>query len=116
METVGWRDSPRPDSETKSELAKSDPNANILSMNFMLPESLLSVIVCPETHQSLRVAEEAMLTALNKRLSAGQLNNRGGELLTQPLEAGLVREDGKYLYPVLGGIPVMLIEEAIALP
>ena len=32
------------------------------------------------------------------------------------LDGGLVREDGKFLYPVRNGIPIMLIEERIAVP
>ena len=35
--------------------------------------------------------------------------------MTASLSEGLVREDGKILYPVDDGIPVMLIDEAIAL-
>ena len=33
----------------------------------------------------------------------------------EPPSAGLVREDGKILYPIADGIPVMLIEESIEL-
>jgi uncharacterized protein YbaR (Trm112 family) len=35
--------------------------------------------------------------------------------VTGRLEAGLVRADGKVLYPIRDGIPVMLVEEGIAL-
>ena len=35
--------------------------------------------------------------------------------MSQPISEGLVREDGKILYPVDDGIPVMLIEESIEL-
>jgi uncharacterized protein YbaR (Trm112 family) len=33
----------------------------------------------------------------------------------EPIEAGLVREDAQYLYPVRDDIPVMLIGEGIEL-
>ena len=35
--------------------------------------------------------------------------------MTRVLSEALVREDGKVLYPVDDGIPVMLIEESIEL-
>ena len=41
--------------------------------------------------------------------------NRGGELVTEPVREGLVREDGLFLYPVRDDIPIMLIDEAIPL-
>jgi uncharacterized protein YbaR (Trm112 family) len=34
----------------------------------------------------------------------------------EPLSDGLVRQDGKVLYPVRDGIPVMLADEGIPLP
>ena len=44
------------------------------------------------------------------------LRNRTGQPVTENIEGGLVREDGKFLYPVRNSIPVMLIDEAIPLP
>ena len=48
-------------------------------------------------------------------VEGGRLRNRGGQAVTQPIDEGLVREDGKVLYPIDDGIPVMLIEESIEL-
>ena len=54
--------------------------------------------------------------ALNaERSTAATLRNRGGEPVRAAISEGLVREDGKVLYPVDDGIPVMLIEESIEL-
>jgi len=33
--------------------------------------------------------------------------------VTEPIQAGIIREDGQYLYPVRDDIPIMLIGEAI---
>ena len=38
-----------------------------------------------------------------------------GEAVESAISEALVREDGKVLYPVDDGIPVMLIEESIEL-
>jgi uncharacterized protein YbaR (Trm112 family) len=76
---------------------------------------LLEILVCPETKQSLTLASPELLERLRRELEAGRLRNRGGQPVTQAIAEGLVREDGKVLYPVDDGIPVMLIEESIEL-
>jgi uncharacterized protein YbaR (Trm112 family) len=76
---------------------------------------LLSILVCPENHQPVRMADAALLGRLNERIRAGVLRNRQGDLLTKPIEEALVREDGKCVYVIEDGIPNMLIDERIEL-
>jgi uncharacterized protein YbaR (Trm112 family) len=76
---------------------------------------LLEILVCPETKQRVTEASAETLENLNAEIAAGRLRNRGGEALSRPIAEGLIREDGKVLYPVDDGIPVMLIEESVAL-
>ncbi len=45
----------------------------------------------------------------------GKITNRGGKIVENPLDGGLIREDKKFLYPIDDGIPIMLIDEAISL-
>jgi len=78
-------------------------------------EELLEILVCPETHQPVKPAAQAVLDALNARIRSGELRNRGGEPVEKELHEGLLREDGKVLYPVDEDIPVMLIDESIEL-
>jgi uncharacterized protein YbaR (Trm112 family) len=70
---------------------------------------------CPETHQPIALAEPSVIERLNQQIAAGQLKNRAGQPVKEKLDGGLVREDRKFLYPVRGNIPVMLIDEAIPL-
>ena len=76
---------------------------------------LLEILVCPETKQPVSPATDDLLQKVNAEIRDGRLRNRGGEKLAKPISEGLVREDGKILYPVDDGIPVMLIEESIEL-
>jgi len=81
----------------------------------MVDASLVAILACPETHQPVHEADEAMVAKVNAAIAAGTLKNRDGEAVGEAIQGGLVREDGAYLYPVREDIPVMLIGEAIAL-
>ena len=81
----------------------------------MIDKDLLSILACPETHQPLREASVDDLASVNQRIAAGGIENVGGKPVADSLEAGLVREDGKRIYPVKDGIPVLLIDEGINL-
>lgn len=63
----------------------------------MIDDTLLALLRCPLTMQSLRVAPPELLARL-----------------AVPLDAALVREDGAVVYPIRQGIPVLLPEEAVA--
>ena len=81
----------------------------------MISQELLDMLVCPESKQPLAHAPEPMLEQLNQRIAAAKLVNRAGVAVEQPIEAGLVREDGQFLYLVRDDIPVMLADESIPL-
>lgn len=57
---------------------------------------LLDLLRCPKTQQTLRLATAE-------------------EAARAQVAAGLVTSDGRLLYPVRDGIPVMLVEEVIVL-
>ena len=74
---------------------------------------LVEIPVCPETKPQVAIASQDVLARVNDKISAGSLRNRGGEKVEKAITEGLLREDGKILYAVDDGIPVMLIEESI---
>ena len=82
----------------------------------MIDPELLQIMCCPETHQTLALAAPTLVASLNEQIAAGQLKNRQGQIVAEKLDHGLVRADGKYLYPIRQDIPIMLIDEAIPLP
>jgi uncharacterized protein YbaR (Trm112 family) len=81
----------------------------------MVEKDLLEILVCPDDLTPVRLATDAELSALNAKIAAGHVKNRGGQTVTTPVKEGLVRADAKYLYVVDDDIPVMLIDEAIPL-
>jgi uncharacterized protein YbaR (Trm112 family) len=78
-----------------------------------LPPELLERLRCPETAQPLHEAGAAELARFNAEIARGALVSHGGKKLAAPLAAALITRDGARLYPVLDGIPVLLIEEAV---
>ena len=81
----------------------------------MTDTDLLKILCCPETHQGLHAAERVLVEKLNQQIAANNLKNRAGLPVKQKLDGGLVRADGKFLYPIRENIPVMLMDEAIPL-
>lgn len=81
----------------------------------MIDPDLLNILCCPETHQEVRLAETALIDKLNARIAAGTVTNRAGQPVKEAIEAGLIRSDGKLLYPIRRNIPVMLVDEGIPL-
>ena len=80
-----------------------------------MDEKLLEILCCPETHQPLSEAGYELVDDLNKRIQAGTLVDRVDEKIIDPIDGGLIREDGNILFPIRGGIPVMLIDQGIPL-
>jgi len=80
-----------------------------------IDNELLEILVCPESRQSVKPASTEMLEGLNREIDAGRLRNRGGDAVAKRIEEGLVREDGKIVYVVDDGIPIMLIDQSIEL-
>lgn len=81
----------------------------------MVDQELLEILVCPETKQPVRVADGVLLSRVNDAIASGAMKTRGGQPVSEAVSEGLVREDGKILYPVRDDIPVMLIDEALPL-
>jgi uncharacterized protein YbaR (Trm112 family) len=81
----------------------------------MMDTGLLKILCCPETRQPLHLAETAMVDELNRQIPSGGVKNRAGQPVKKNISGGLVRVDGKFLYPIRGNIPVLLVDEAIPL-
>lgn len=79
----------------------------------MVDQELLDILVCPENKSPVKVVDADTLDKINTAITGGQVKNRAGEPVSETIDAGLLREDGQYLYPVRDDIPIMLIDEAL---
>ena len=77
--------------------------------------ALLDIVCCPVTHQPLKPLPESELTRLNRLIERQEIRNRDGEVVNTVVEQALATRDGRLAYPVRDGIPVLLMEQGIAL-
>lgn len=80
-----------------------------------IDQQLLDILACPETKEPVSVADDTLIAKFNAAIEAGTLKNRVGDIITEKIDGGLVRQDQKYLYPIRDDIPIMLIDEGIPL-
>jgi len=78
----------------------------------MVDKALLEILCCPETKQSVSPIAADAVQKINDGIKSGTVVNRSGTTVKEAIDGGLLREDGKYLYPIREDIPIMLIDEA----
>ena len=74
---------------------------------------LVKILVCPANRERVSLVGRKIVDRLNQAIAEGRILNENGTPVSEPLQDGLLREDGKILYPVRDAIPVMLIGEGI---
>jgi len=79
-----------------------------------IDRKLLEILVCPVTKQPISILGDHKLAVLNERIAKGEVENHGGQTLTEPLVSALITQNGTVIYPVESNIPVMLENESIA--
>jgi uncharacterized protein YbaR (Trm112 family) len=76
---------------------------------------LLTILRCPVSHKGLAVLQKDRLAEINAAIAAGHITAHDGSKVVEPLYEALVTDDGKRIYPVADGIPVLLEDESIGL-
>ena len=82
----------------------------------MIDSDFLAMLVCPATRQPLHAATEDTLGKVNEAIAQGSVRNRGGIRVAASLQAALGAAAGAWLYPLQGGIPILLAAEAVPVP
>ena len=81
----------------------------------IIDKALLAILCCPETKQEVSLIDGGTLDQLNAAIEKGELRNTAGNPVKEKLDGGLIRKDGKVVYPIRDQIPIMLIEEGIVI-
>ena len=80
-----------------------------------MDKRLLTILRGPVSHKGLAVLKKDRLERVNAAIHAGELANQEGAKLAEPLAEALITDDGKRIYPVADGIPVLLEGESISM-
>jgi uncharacterized protein YbaR (Trm112 family) len=80
-----------------------------------MDKRLLTILRCPVSHKGLSVLKKDQLARVNAAINAGELTNHEGAAVAIPLVEALITDDGKRIYPVDDGIPVLLEDESISM-
>lgn len=78
-----------------------------------LPDHLLDILCCPVSHEPLLPLSREKLKKLNAVIEAGKLQFVDDQMVEKKLSAALITRDGKVVYAIEDGIPVLLPEQGI---
>ncbi len=78
-----------------------------------IDKKLLEILVCPTTKVPLKPLAKDRLAILNRSIDSGEIKRVDGEPLQAALSEALITTDGRTIYPVDDGIPIMLEEQGI---
>ena len=81
----------------------------------MIDPQLLSILRCPVTASTLRIAEGSLIQSINEEIGKKKIQSRIMEELDTPIDGGLINQEGSLLMPIYQGIPDMNPDDAITL-
>lgn len=73
----------------------------------------ISILKCPITGKDLRALGKDEISSINQKISAQQVWQADGKLMTDAIEEGLQTIDGSYIYPIMKGIVLLLRDLAL---
>ena len=79
-----------------------------------MDKKLLDILCCPISKQSLLPLSASRLESLNAGIAQSRIRQQDGGTPDKPLKQALITADGKFIYRIDDGIPVLLVDEAIA--
>jgi uncharacterized protein YbaR (Trm112 family) len=82
---------------------------------YAIDADLLRILRCPREGSKLALADDSLIQNLNEQIRRGELRDAQDQKVEDPIEAGLLTATGTRLYPIRGGIPTLIANEAIEL-
>jgi uncharacterized protein YbaR (Trm112 family) len=79
-----------------------------------MDKRLLDILCCPTTRAPLRLLSASEREAVNRAVESGKVRDEGGRHCAAVMGEALITRDGRTIYRIDDGIPVMLADEAIA--
>jgi ubiquinone/menaquinone biosynthesis C-methylase UbiE/uncharacterized protein YbaR (Trm112 family) len=73
----------------------------------------IAILKCPITGTDLRALREDEIIELNKKIAANVLWQADGKAFTTPLTKGLISANGRYIYPIINEIILLLKDLAL---
>ena len=81
----------------------------------MIDEKMIEMLRCPIDGNRLEMAEKSVTQRLNDAIKRGELRDRMDQKITRELDATLVNHASNRAYPIRGGIPSLVADEAMDL-
>ena len=78
-----------------------------------MDKRLLDILCDPLSKTPLKVLSKPQLDVLNRAIRAKEVQTVDGRAVAAEIDAGLVTVDGKVVYRIDDGIPVLLADEGI---
>lgn len=70
----------------------------------LVDEHILSILRCPNSGETLSIADDELIALLNEHILGGQVQAADGESVDDVIDGGLVNESATWLSPVHGRI------------
>ena len=82
----------------------------------MIDSKLVEMLRCPIDGNRLEIAENTLLKRVNDAIGRGELRDVVDQKVTVPMDAALVNLGANRGYPIRGGIPSLVADQAFELP
>ena len=76
---------------------------------------IIDILVCPATHQSLRIASKSDMAKIQKKYQESGLTRVDKQPVENMPDSLLIRKDKKVAYLVIDQIPNLMVNEGILL-
>ncbi len=79
----------------------------------MIDPEFVSMLRCPVDQTTLELADQTLIDAVNHAIGRSEAVDRIDQKVNRLIDGGL--RTGNWLYPIRGGIPTLVADEAIAI-